>query len=237
MIHCLPSHRLGQGYLLDQPDGLAVIDPGYTGGQRAVLRFLAQLGYQPTDLRWVILTHHHVDHGGCALELCRLTGANLAIHADDAVYLRNGRPRELITGWGFFEWIPLRLARFVVTCAGRVGRLLRDEESIAGLTVIHAPGHTPGSVCLWSQQESALFLGDVLNNERGLGRPPWTVNHDHRKAQAAAQVLLGLSYERAYFGHGPALMQSASEAISRYIETWAQPPRSPSGSPQTRGLA
>src|SRR5436309_9315697 len=90
--------------------------------------------------------------------------ARLAIHRNDAPYLRAVRPRERMTLWGLAERLPARLATYVVSCADCEVRSLDDGDSMAGLTVIHAPGHTPGSICLWAENESALFAGDVLNN-------------------------------------------------------------------------
>jgi len=204
--------------VVDVGEGLAVIDPGYTGGHRRVLRLMAGLGYLPSDLRTVILTHHHVDHGGAAMALCLQTGARLAVHAADGPYLSPGRPRERMTGWGLVDRLPTALARYLVTCADRELTLLNDGDTIAGLRIIHAPGHTPGSICLWSEGHSVLFVGDVLNNEHGLRLPPWTVNHNHRAAAGAAQVLAGLAYERAYFGHGRPLFEGASQVISQFVE-------------------
>jgi glyoxylase-like metal-dependent hydrolase (beta-lactamase superfamily II) len=104
---------------------------------------------------------------------------------------------------------------------GPIGRRLEDGDVLHGLRVIHTPGHTPGSICLYSETESAVFVGDVLNNERGLRRPPWNVNHNHRQAQLAARRLLGMSYERAFFGHGAPIEREASTAISRYVDQLA----------------
>ncbi len=207
--------------MLAQPAGLTIIDPGYPGSHPAIFRYLASRGFEPGDLQWVILTHHHVDHAGSALELCRETGARLAAHAGDVPYLARGRPRERMTWWGLLDRLPVALARFLVTYAGPVERVLQDGDTVAGLLVLHAPGHTPGSICLWSERESALFLGDVLNNERGLQRPPWTVNRDRQQARAAPARLLGLRYEHAYFGHGPALHEEASQKISHFVQATA----------------
>jgi glyoxylase-like metal-dependent hydrolase (beta-lactamase superfamily II) len=82
---------------------------------------------------------------------------------------------------------------------------------------VHGPGHTPGSIGLWSEAESALFTGDILNNERGLGMPPWSVNHSHKNARLAPQRLRGLRYERAFFGHGPAIMEAADRRIDAFL--------------------
>lgn len=217
MIFRIPGIRAAHAYLVHQPDGLVAIDAGYTGSDRSILRFMRSRGYQPDDLKWVIVTHHHVDHAGAAARLCAQTGAQLAIHAADAPYVASGRPKELITLWGALERLPARLARFLLTVGGPIGRLLEHGDTLHGLRVIHAPGHTPGSICLYSETESAMFLGDVLNNERGLRRPPWNVNHDHRLAQAAGRHLLGLTYERAYFGHGEPIESGASGAIAGFV--------------------
>jgi len=217
MIMPIPGTRAAHAYLVQQEDGLVAIDAGYTGSDRAILRYIRSRGFQPEDLKWVIVTHHHVDHAGSAARLCAQTGAQLAIHAADAPYIASGRPRELATLWGAIEGLPARLARFLLTVGGPIGRLLEDGDTLQGLRVIHTPGHTPGSICLYSERESALFLGDVLNNERGLRRPPWNVNHNHRQAQLAARHLLGLPFERAFFGHGEPIERGAAAAITRFV--------------------
>jgi glyoxylase-like metal-dependent hydrolase (beta-lactamase superfamily II) len=180
-----------------------------------VLRFVEEQDLGPLD--WVILTHHHIDHAGAALALCQATGARLAVHRDDAPYLQLGRPRNRMTLWGFAERLPARLASYVVSTATDDPRLLEDGDVIAGLTVVHGPGHTPGSICLYSGSESALFLGDVLNNERGIRTPPWTVNHSHRRARMAPQRLEGLRFDRAYFGHGPSILEGADQRLRAFL--------------------
>jgi glyoxylase-like metal-dependent hydrolase (beta-lactamase superfamily II) len=122
-----------------------------------------------------------------------------------------------MTLWGLADRLPASLARFVVTCAGPAARLLQDGETIAGLTVVHGPGHTPGSIGLHSESESAVFLGDILNNERGIRTPPWNVNHSHQRAMQAPERLEPLSYERAYFGHGPAILAGADQVVRAFL--------------------
>src|SRR2546428_388417 len=217
VIERIPGVRGAQAYLYESAEGLAVVDPGYTGSFRAVLRFLTERRLNPKDLGWVILTHHHIDHAGTAFALCEATGARLAVHRDDAPYLRAVRPRERMTFWGIADRLPTRLASYIVSCADGELRLLEHGDAVAGLSVVHGPGHTPGSICLWSASESALFLGDVLNNERGLRTPPWTVNHTHSMAKLAPQRLRELRYERAFFGHGPAVLANADQRIRAFV--------------------
>ena len=215
MIRRIPGVRGAHAYLHQSREGVTVIDPGYTGSFRAVLRFVEQQRVGGID--WVILTHHHIDHAGTAFALCQATGARLAVHVADAPYLRAGRPREAMTFWGLVDLLPLRVASFVVTCAACDPRLLEHGEMIAGLTVVHAPGHTPGSIGLHSESESALFLGDILNNERGIRTPPWNVNHSHQRAMQAPDRLGSLRFERAYFGHGPAIVEGADQRVRSFL--------------------
>lgn len=219
MIQRIPGVRGAQAYLYRGAEGIAVIDPGYTGSFRAVLDYLSVEGLRPTDLRWIILTHHHIDHAGTAFALCQATGATLAVHRDDAPYLRAVRPREPMTFWGMADLLPIQLASYLVSCADCELQRLDDGDLIAGLTVIHCPGHTPGSICLWSVTDSVLFTGDVLNNERGIRTPPWTVNHSHRHAMKAPERLSGLRFERAYFGHGPAIVKAADRQVQAFLSS------------------
>jgi glyoxylase-like metal-dependent hydrolase (beta-lactamase superfamily II) len=215
VIAAIPGVRGAHAFVHRSNDGLAIIDPGYTGSFRAVLRFIEAHALGHID--WVILTHHHIDHAGAAFAVCQATGARLAVHRDDAPYLQAGRPRNRMTLWGMAERLPARLASYVVSTAAGQSRLLDDGDVIAGLTVVHGPGHTPGSICLHSASESALFLGDVLNNERGIRTPPWTVNHSHRRARLAPQRLEALRFERAYFGHGPSIQASADRHVREFL--------------------
>jgi glyoxylase-like metal-dependent hydrolase (beta-lactamase superfamily II) len=222
VIRRIPGVRGAQAYVHQSGDGIAVIDPGYTGSFHAVLRFVAEETLGRID--WVILTHHHIDHAGTALALCQATGARLAVHAADAAYLQPRRPKDRMTLWGLADRLPIGLARFIVTCAGPAARLLEDGETIAGLTVVHGPGHTPGSIGLHSESESALFLGDILNNERGIRTPPWNVNHSHRLALRAPQRLEPLRFEKAYFGHGPAILSGADQLVRAFLTRRAPTP-------------
>src|SRR5207253_11446806 len=122
-----------------------------------------------------------------------------------------------MTFWGMADWLPARVAAYVVTCAGCEPRLLEHGETIAGLTVVHGHGHTPGSIGLRSAAESALFTGDILNNERGLRMPPASVNHTHRKARIAPHRLGGWRDDRTYFRIGPAIIQGADRRIDAFL--------------------
>ncbi len=113
-----------------------VIDPGYSPEQ--ILKFLQQNGL---SLQAILLTHGHFDHVGAV--------RSLAADTDCAVYLHEQElslPAMMTDGALYY------------THTYKEG----DTLSLAGLTfrVLHTPGHTPGSVCL--RTENILFSGDTL---------------------------------------------------------------------------
>ena len=122
-------------YLLANDTEAVVIDPGYEAD--TILDALAG-----KTLKAILLTHGHFDHVGAVKELVAETGCEVWIHAAEATL-----PPMVTAGPLYFTHT-------------------YDEgdtvSPIAGLelTVLHTPGHTPGSVCLLMGKE--MFSGDTL---------------------------------------------------------------------------
>ena len=122
-------------YLLANDTEAVVIDPGYEAD--TILDALAG-----KTLKAILLTHGHFDHVGAVKELVAETGCEVWIHAAEATM-----PPMVTAGPLYFTHT-------------------YDEgdtvSPIAGLelTVLHTPGHTPGSVCLLMGRE--MFSGDTL---------------------------------------------------------------------------
>jgi hydroxyacylglutathione hydrolase len=123
-----------------------VIDPGDEADRIADL--LDAKGLKP---RYIICTHAHYDHVCAAGELKDKYGAVIVMHEDEKDTYR--MTRTLCLSWGFGE-----------EDFPDPGILVRDGDKIVlgscGLDVMHTPGHTPGSICLY--KEGILFTGDTL---------------------------------------------------------------------------
>lgn len=74
-------------YLKINGDKLAIVDTGTSENAQKIIAYIQKLGYQPTDVKTMILTHFHLDHMGSAKQLKALTHAKLAAHIDDADYV------------------------------------------------------------------------------------------------------------------------------------------------------
>ena len=82
--------------------------------------------------------------------------------------------------------------------------------------MIHTPGHTPGSVCLWAPRDGLLFTGDVL--QRRFGRVVFAsslFSDDVRAARRSVQRLAALDVKAIVFGHYPPLVDGAGDVITR----------------------
>ncbi|MBE0617084.1 MAG: MBL fold metallo-hydrolase [Proteobacteria bacterium] len=104
------------------------------------------------SIRWILNTHGHVDHVMGNAEMREKTGAAILIHEDDATYL----PKM-----GEF-W----LRTFQARRSPPADRTLVHGELVQvgahGWTVLHTPGHTPGSICLYHPGARLCLTGDTL---------------------------------------------------------------------------
>jgi len=167
-------------------EDVAVIDTGVPGSASKILEAVGQAGRTPRDIRHILLTHLHADHVGSAGALQEAVAqagglARIYMHASDAQAFQQGvSMRPVRSSPGIWNWLivnlflkrrgPQEIEPAVVDCLVTDGA----ELPIAGgLKVIHAPGHTAGSVVLlWPQHGGVLFAGDACGRRSGrLGYP------------------------------------------------------------------
>ncbi len=154
----LQLERFVNLFLVYGEKGIILVDSGVAGAEARICEYLAATGRRPEEIRLLILTHSHPDHLGGATAICRLTGCKVAAHPAERNWIedtdRQAAERPVP---GFSKLV-----------AGPVGvdRLLADREIIAldglALEVVHTPGHSPGSLCLYLPGERVLISGDAV---------------------------------------------------------------------------
>lgn len=140
-----------------------LVDTGAPGDLKRILAGLKASGVEPRDLALILLTHGHSNHAGCAAELRRRTGAQIALHAGDAPLVRTGRNGVIAVQ----DWLGRVLRPFVDEEFEAFEPDLVFKEGISlepyGLRgrVLPTPGHTAGSISIVLANGEAL-IGDVL---------------------------------------------------------------------------
>jgi glyoxylase-like metal-dependent hydrolase (beta-lactamase superfamily II) len=169
-------------YIAYAGDGVVVIDPG--GNPERIMTNLKRVG-DPKVVA-VLLTHGHFDHTASAEELSRMVGAPIFAHAAEA---------ELLAGsHSFFGMKP-----------PAVPATLFEGETlpipIDGLTVLHTPGHSPGSVVYVTAV--GAFVGDLIF-QGSVGRVDLAGGDEATLLRSIRRVLDVVPRDLPlYPGHGP----------------------------------
>jgi len=166
-----------------------VIDPGAEGDR--ILKKVKSLGVK---VKYIILTHGHVDHIGGLAEVHEGTGAEVLIHAEDAGMLTDAGSNLSVYVRG-----PLRTKA--------ADRLIDEGDVIEfgneKLDVWHTPGHTRGSISL-SYGDEYIFAGDTLF-QGSVGRSDFPGgSHDQLIASIKNKLLKFPPGTAVFPGHGPA---------------------------------
>ena len=231
-VYQLEGLRNSNVYARAIPGGIVLIDSGLSGSVDQIAAQLEQVGYGLSDLQAVVLTHAHADHIGSAAELARRSGARVLAHHAEALLIEGTRylPATplLLRALMWVGKIQRRL--FSGPAFPQVDQALDDGEvleALGGLQVIHTPGHTPGSICLYQPEIGVLFCGDLLFNGNpltGRGGLRFTislVSVDAAQARESVQRLQSLPVEVLCCGHGAPILQGAGEGIRELLATSA----------------
>lgn len=182
-----------------------LIDPG--GDLEQLLERMAIKNLKPLG---IVCTHGHLDHIAGALAVQTHFAEKgltvpVAIHPDDAHYLGKGAGAAHKAS---FKEIGVDIDEVIDGSNPgfpAADTMIKDEETVfdSSLTVIHTPGHTPGSICLYSESQGILFSGDTLFFE-GVGRTDLKEGDDTAILTSIKERLFVLPPEtRVFPGHGP----------------------------------
>ena len=136
---------------------VAIIDPG--GLSPELSEYLDN--HNPAHLE-IMLTHGHFDHvGGIPALVRKYPDYRLWIHRNDAVYLG-----AVGTETHLKSFRPLHAEQLIEPLKKNPlpepTDFYKEGDSVNGFTVLHTPGHTQGSICLWNKEARILVSGDTL---------------------------------------------------------------------------
>jgi hydroxyacylglutathione hydrolase len=166
-----------------------VIDPG-----DEIEHVLTVLQRHGLTVKQIVVTHAHIDHVGGAMKLKRATGAPILLNQNDNALLKMLDTQA--------AWIGMRPPGEVTIDASLATGDQVQAGTITG-TVMHTPGHTEGSICVYFPAEKKLIAGDTLF-AGSIGRTDLPGGSFKKILQSLKGTLMALPDETVVIpGHGP----------------------------------
>ncbi|WP_284037660.1 MBL fold metallo-hydrolase [Neobacillus sp. 114] len=209
-----------------------LVDAGMTGSADEIIGAAEERfgeGYRP---KAIILTHGHFDHVGAIIELVNHWQVPVYAHEIELPYLTGQRsypePDSSVEGGMVAKMSPL-FPNEPINLGNHVEKLPADGSvpHMPGFRWIHTPGHTPGHVSFFRDEDRALIAGDafinvkqdslykVITQEEEVNGPPRYFTTDWRAAWDSVKKLAELSPSTAITGHGTPL---AGEALTSGLQ-------------------
>jgi hydroxyacylglutathione hydrolase len=150
----------------------------------------------------IVATHGHFDHIMAARALQLAYAIPFVMHQGDVFLVTSMRSSAKHF-----------LGLSTVDPPPAVNKMIRDKDKIAGFTVIHTPGHTPGGVCLYSPKNNVIFTGDTIFADGAVGRTDH-IYSDKTALSRSIQTIVSLPPKTILLsGHGG---KSSIERERRY---------------------
>ncbi|RDW21217.1 MBL fold metallo-hydrolase [Oceanobacillus chungangensis] len=218
-ISLIDGHDLGvterTGTYVIQEEALTLIETGPSPSIKYVKKGLAALGFSLEDVRYIILTHIHLDHaGGAGLLLQECPNAKVVVHPRGERHLIN--PRKLAAGaraiYGdsfaelFDPIIPVPEEKIITKTEG-------DTLGIGPsctLKFYDTPGHAKHHISIYDPISNGMFTGDTIGvryaqlsrNGVEFFLPSTSPNHfDPNAMETSIKRIRELNLNRIYFGH------------------------------------
>jgi glyoxylase-like metal-dependent hydrolase (beta-lactamase superfamily II) len=217
----MPIHRITKlgfvnAYLVEEEDGLTLIDTMLPRAHKKILAAAASVG---APIKRIVLTHAHGDHIGSLDALAdALPDAEVLISARDARFLAKdmsldpGEPQVKLRG-GY------------PGAKTRPTRTIAPGERVGSLEVHAAPGHTPGQLAFLDTRDRTLYAADTYSTLAGVATTakanprfplPAMATWHKPTALETARAMRALDPARLAAGHGP-VVEAPGAAMDRAI--------------------
>jgi glyoxylase-like metal-dependent hydrolase (beta-lactamase superfamily II) len=211
-------------YLVDDGNGLTLIDTLYDKDGGRVLRAIRDIGRQVTDVKNILISHAHRSHIGGVAALKKLSGAKVWVHEWEADILAGDRKAQACT---IIPQPPILSYPYQFGLAIGVGKhppcepdgFFREGDRIGPLQIIYTPGHSPGHMAFYWDNRSFLHAGDAIATwpDLRLGWP--ALNLNKKQHLQSLRKVDDLRVDVIAVGHGDAAVGDQIEKLRRMIRS------------------
>ncbi|MDN3584566.1 MBL fold metallo-hydrolase [Mucilaginibacter flavus] len=202
-----------------EDNGLILVDTGLPGKKEQLFNEVRRLGFHPSHIKSIIITHLHTDHTGNASEIKNQLDIPIFAHVADAELIERGiSARATNLTPGFINWMIYHLV--IKKNPQIIEPVVVDEKLIdndllpfaGGIRIIHSPGHSAGHIALLLENRGILIGGDICSNVfNKLDYTP--LYEDIETGRQSILKAASFSFDKAVFGHGSPLTKNANKAL------------------------
>jgi len=189
----LPIHV----WLVVDEQGVTLVDAGMKYMSKGILKSIDGLNRGP--LKQILLTHGHGDHTGAVSRVLEQRNVPVFAHEIEIPYLQGDQvyPRRKKAEIN----LPKGLAKPLQTDID--GNLVK----VSGLTPYFTPGHSPGHVVYYHEEDQVLLAGDLFTTKKGKLQPPMKLfTGDMEQAMKSTSIVTKLNLLRIEVCHGDAIL-------------------------------
>lgn len=167
-------------------DEITLVDTGSGYRNDLISNSLSKLKLSMGNINKVVLTHSHFDHVGGLVEILAYSSPKIFVHPSEMKFLELPSQVEI----------------------HELGEDQTIRTEARNLKVLHTPGHTCGSVCLYDEDDALLFTGDTVFPGGSFGRTDLPTGDEHMLIKSLKK-LSELSVETMLPGHGNPIVKKA----------------------------
>lgn len=198
-------------WIVVDEEGVTLVDAGIPMMTKGIIHFLEQLNEGP--LLRILLTHGHSDHVGAVKGILKIYEVPVYAHPIEIPYMEGEavypKRKKLENN------LPKTLTKPLLEDG------LRSLNKIGGLTPYFTPGHSPGHVVYYHEQDQVLLAGDLFTSKKGkLKQPMSAFTADMKQAVASASIISQLKPKQLEVCHGNTVFQPA-EQLEEYVNSMA----------------
>ena len=214
--------RGSRAYLVVDDD-ITLIDTGSQGSGVRILDAVKEIGRSPEEIKHIVITHYHIDHVGGLPELQNFVPAKTGVHLAEAPHVESA---ERLPS-PFTHPLLARICEPYLSRndpgAARVDVHLRDGDelpALGGMRIVHAPGHTAGSISIHFPNRGVLLVGDAMQFKFGrLMLPSRLFTQDMDEAGESIRKLAGLDFETLCFSHFRPILTGADKKVREFSKS------------------
>jgi glyoxylase-like metal-dependent hydrolase (beta-lactamase superfamily II) len=233
-------------YFVSTSEGWVLVDAGLKSSYKKIRSVAGQLFGEGVAPLGIVLTHGHFDHTASLHQLLRDWNVTVYAHHLELPYLTGKSaypPADSSVGGGLMAALADFYPNDPIDLSGSVKSLPFSHEIpvLSDWRYIHTPGHTPGHISLWREEDKVLIVGDAfvttkqesafsaLTQARILSGPPKYFTCDWKLAKQSVETLAALRPEVVATGHGKPMqgeqMRGALQQLAADFDQKAVPSR------------